>query len=262
MKYIYRRECFSKKLYGKELPVFSYKEIDSTNEEAKRFLADGSVEQALFVAESQTAGKGRRGRSFYSPAGKGIYMSLLFTTQEELSDVIFVTTAVAVIVACALEEVTSTPAVIKWVNDIYMNNRKVCGILTEAVLPTEQCHKTGVVVGIGINVSTDNFPDELRMVAGSLGVKAQEQEVKEALIQSVTEGLIDFLEHVKDHSCIEEYRKRSMVLGQSVICFDGAGSYEAKALDIDKQGGLIVETLSGERKVLHTGEITIRLCEP
>ena len=100
MKYIYRRECFSKKLYGKELPIFSYKEIDSTNEEAKRFLADGSVEQALFVAESQTAGKGRRGRSFYSPAGKGIYMSLLFTTQEELSDVIFVTTAVAVSLMC------------------------------------------------------------------------------------------------------------------------------------------------------------------
>lgn len=257
----YRCDNFPITLYGEKLPCFYLDKTDSTNEEAKRFLAQGGGRQALFIAGSQTAGKGRRGRSFYSPEGEGIYMSLVFCTKEELSDVIFVTTAASVFVARALEEVIHEPVAIKWVNDLYLKGRKVCGILTEAVLPTSQCPETGVIVGIGINVSTDSFPEGLKAVAGSLGIRNNAKEIKQQLIEEITRSLIDFIENVKDRSCLEEYKKRSMVIGQSITCSDGAGSYEATALDIDVNGGLIVERKDGERKVLHTGEITIRLCE-
>lgn len=256
-----RQEIFHTSLYGKELPVFYFDEIDSTNEEAKRFLSQGYAKQALFVAESQTAGKGRRGRSFYSPAETGLYMSLLFTTKEALEDVIFVTTAASVIVARAIETLTGETVKIKWVNDLYLRNRKVCGILTEAVLPTPQCGETGIVVGIGINVTTEHFPEQLAETAGSLGRKENADVTKARLTEEITKGLISFLENVKDRTCMEEYRRRSMVIGQSITCFDGAGSYEAFALDIDENGGLVVETAEGECKVLHTGEITIRLCD-
>ena len=261
MKRDYRREIFPTNLYGNELPVFYFDEIDSTNEEAKRFLTGEEGEQALFVANGQTQGKGRRGRTFYSPDGEGIYMSLLFSTTKELSDVIFITTAASVIVAKALEEIVSEPVSVKWVNDLYLNGRKICGILTEAVLPTPQFPKTGIIVGIGINVSTEYFPDELKETAGSLGVKENMQAIKTQLIETVTNGLVSFLTDAKKELYLEEYRKRSMVIGQQITCFDGAGSYEATALDIEQNGGLVVETQEGERKVLHTGEITIRLCD-
>ncbi len=251
---------FSKKLYERELPYFYLEETDSTNEEAKRFFNQQKGEQALFIAGTQTAGKGRKGRKFYSPAEDGIYMSLLFTPKDALEEVIAVTTAASVVVARAIEEVTGQRTLIKWVNDLFLGERKVCGILAEAVMPAEPGNKMAVILGIGINVSTRSFPEELKTVAGSLMVE-QTVLCKEKLICKITEGLLTFLEDVRDTSYLSEYRKRSMVLGKEIICYEGAECFFALALDVDDRGGLVIKTQSGEQKVLHSGEITIRLYE-
>ncbi len=253
------RERFHKKLYGKALPLFHYPETDSTNEAAKRLLQDGVHKQALLYADSQTNGKGRRGRTFYSPSGEGIYMSLLFTPEEALEDVISVTTATAVVVAEAIEKLTGQTVAIKWVNDLYVRERKVCGILAEAVLPQNAGDKTAIIVGIGINVSNQEFPKELDGIAGSLNMPNRDRQLRDDLIAEITVGLIQYLENIKDKSYLSRYRERSMVLGRRILCHEGNEQYPALALDIDEEGGLIVALENGERKCLHSGEITIRV---
>lgn len=252
---------FTCKLYNRELPLFYYLETDSTNEEAKRYHAEHKNAQALFIADAQTKGKGRRGRQFYSPAKDGIYMSLLFIPKEELSDVIAVTTAASVIAAQAIEEVTGQMAAIKWVNDVYVRERKVCGILAEAILPDEPGGCTAVILGIGINVYNRDFPEELEGIAGSLGEGSGNPEWKDRLIIRITEGLVDYLSNVANRSFMEEYRKRSMVLDKNITCYDGRDIYPAHAIDIEEDGGLVIITDAGERRTLHSGEITIRLKE-
>lgn len=253
------RGRFNKKLYGKDLPVLHYTVTDSTNEAAKRLLQDKSLKQALLYADAQTNGKGRRGRTFYSPSGEGVYMSLLFTPEEALDDVISVTTATAVIVAEAIEKLTGQTVAIKWVNDLYVRERKVCGILAEAVLPQNAGDKTAIIVGIGINVSNQSFPKELDGIAGSLNMPHRDRQLRDNLITEVAVGLIQYLENIKDKSYLSRYRERSMVLGRQVLCHEGNEQYPALALDIDEDGGLIVALENGKQRCLHSGEITIRV---
>lgn len=255
----YDKDSFAPMLYGEKLKLIFLKETDSTNEAAKRYLAQEKIRNALIVAKLQTAGKGRRGRTFYSPADEGIYMSLLFTPKEGLEDIIAVTTAASVIVARAIESVSGQKVSVKWVNDLYAGGRKICGILAEAVLPTDENDETAVILGIGINVGNESFPDELKDIAGSLHAGIQTNLWKKQLIQTITKGLCAFLEDIKNTSYLEEYRQRSMVIGREIICYEGNCTYCATATDIDERGGLVVIDEKGERKVLHSGEITIRL---
>lgn len=253
------KKCFCQKLYGNDIPVFHYKETDSTNEAAKRLLKNGSCKQALLYADSQTNGKGRRGRTFYSPPEEGVYMSLLFTPEEALENVISVTTATAVIVAEAIEKLTGQTVAIKWVNDLYVRERKVCGILAEAILPQNAGEQTAIIVGIGINVSNQAFPKELEGIAGSLNMPRQDRQLREDLIAEITSGFIQYLENMKEKTYLLRYRERSMVLGKRILCHEGNEQYPALALDIDEDGGLIVALENGERRCLHSGEITIRV---
>lgn len=151
-----------------ELKVFN--SIDSTNNEAKRMTADGFRGNALIVANEQTKGRGRLGRSFYSPKNTGIYMSFLFSTNAKLSGAVLVTTAAAVAVVRAIESLTNIRPMIKWVNDIYIGNKKVCGILTEAVTDVETGSMQSIIIGIGVNISTEDFPDDIAHTATSLNI--------------------------------------------------------------------------------------------
>lgn len=243
---------------NRELDVFVFDSIDSTNNEAKRHWKKNRKAPCLFVSDEQTGGRGRRGRSFYSPKGTGLYMSLLLHPEMGMEDSVHITTATAVIVARVLREMTNADIGIKWVNDLYLNGRKICGILTEAVLEPECNIAPAIVVGIGINLSTEMFPDEIQDVAGGLGTLGEAIDVN-SLTARITEGLLDFSQNMKDCSYINDYRKMSIVLGKEIRYTDKDALISARALDVDSEGGLIVELQNGSIKTLKSGEISVRL---
>lgn len=240
--------------------IFVYDTIDSTNDEAKRQWKEYKKAPCLFVSDEQTGGRGRRGRSFYSPKGTGIYMSLLIQPKTGLEDAVHITTATAVVVAKVLQDYTDEEIGIKWVNDIYAGNKKVCGILTEAVIEPDATEKPAVVVGIGINLSTVEFPEEIREIAGGLAVQDRDVDANE-LIARITKGVLAFSENMQDCTYVEDYRKMSVVLGREIRYNEGDAFVTARAIDIDSEGGLMVELSDGSVKVLKTGEITVRLEE-
>lgn len=243
--------------------IHVYKEIDSTNQEVKRRAIDGAPERMAILAEQQSAGKGRKGRGFYSPAGTGIYMSVLFRpTAEQSKDVVLITTAASVAVCRAIRTVLGEEPEIKWVNDVYFRGKKVCGILTEAVSDFESGHIGTVVVGIGINyrVPDDGFPEEIRDIAGA--VCGEDRMVpRNTLVAAILNELYSLYEGLSERTFIEDYRKLSNVIGKKVRFTSGESWVEAKALDVDQDGGLVVELENGETQVLRTGEITLRLNE-
>lgn len=243
--------------------IHVYKEIDSTNQEVKRRAIDGAPERMAILSEQQSAGKGRKGRAFYSPAGTGIYMSVLFRpTVEQSKDVVLITTAASVAVCRAIRTVLGEEPEIKWVNDVYFRGKKVCGILTEAVSDFESGHIGTVVVGIGINyrVPDNGFPEEIRDIAGA--VCGEDRMVpRNTLVAAILNELYSLYEGLSERTFIEDYRKLSNVIGKKVRFTSGKSWVEAKALDVDQDGGLVVELENGEKQVLRTGEITLRLNE-
>ncbi len=240
--------------------IYVYDTIDSTNDEAKRQWKENKKAPCLFVSDEQTGGRGRRGRSFYSPKGTGVYMSLLLQPTTGLEDSVHITTATAVIVAKVLKECTGAEVGIKWVNDLYLKDKKICGILTEAIMEPNLTEHPAVVVGIGINLSTEVFPEELKEIAGGLGAYGATADINR-LVAGITNSLLAFAENMQDCSYVEDYRKLSVVLGKEIRYNDGDALISARALDIDSEGGLMVERKDGSVKVLKTGEITVRLVE-
>ncbi len=237
----------------KGVKVISFAETDSTNNQAKAVAKEGYIGPMLFVAESQTAGRGRLGRSFYSPSATGLYMSYLYKIENGISDSVAVTGAAAVAVVRAIRELTDLTPKIKWVNDIFIGGRKVCGILTEAV--TDKQGVTSVVVGIGINISTDVFPDDIKSVAGSLGVALP----KDVLAKTVVKHLRKLIEELPQKTYLEDYKKHSCVLGREVVYIIQGVEHKATAVDIDNNGALVVEDKDGNLKTLSTGEISVKL---
>ena len=236
-----------------------HKELtDSTNEDAKRAFLENGLENGVFVADAQTAGKGRRGRSFYSPID-GIYMSVLFQSELGPEKVVKVTTAVSVLVAEVIERVTGKSVGIKWVNDLYYRNYKVCGILTEVIPNSDPNGHPAYIVGIGINLAGTGFPDELKNIAGVLYEESVTPEIKQEIIKGIVAGFENLLEHLEHYDYISAYRARSIVLGQEITCYEGNCVRNAKAVDIDDDGGLVIETEDGGCEVLRSGEITIRV---
>ena len=152
-----------------ETEIAIFDRLDSPNNEGKRRLANGLQKPLLVIAAEQTEGRGRMGRSFYSPADTGLYMSLALYAPEGFSGAVYTTTAAAVATARALETLSSLPVQIKWVNDLYLDGRKICGILTEAVTDFESGLVSGLVIGIGVNLRTPDgeFPEDIQKIAGS-----------------------------------------------------------------------------------------------
>jgi len=242
----------------RHLAVFCYDEIDSTNTEAKRMLMRGFSEDAVIVANKQTAGRGRLGRSFYSPAQTGIYVSYILHPNGTLEHLVSLTTAAAVAVDRAIRKLTDQKPEIKWVNDLYLDGKKICGILAETVTRQESQDGIGIVIGIGLNLSTEVFPAELSGIAGSL----QAPHIKKSrMIAAITEELFRLAEHPENQSYMEDYRAHSMVLGRHIVFAERETRTEALVTGIDDDGGLIVRLDDGTERVLFTGEISLRLSE-
>ena len=247
------------------IPIVIKKEMTSTNIEAKQAAALKPIHGMLFVAEQQTAGRGRRGRSFVTLKGKGIYMSLVLCPDVQSSDVIYLTTAASVAVVRAIQKLTGIETGIKWVNDIYKNGKKLCGILSEAVTDCESGQIDSIVVGIGINFSIDTqtIPEELKHIETAL-YEEDKEDIKgitrNQLIAEVVNQMLSLCKELSSHSFITEYKEHSILLGKEIDVIDGENQKRAKAVDIDEQGGLVVEYPDGKRQILHTGEVSIRKC--
>ena len=239
-----------------ELEVIVLESVDSTNSEAKRMLANGFSGSALIAANEQTGGRGRLGRSFYSPKNTGVYMSFLLHTDLKLADAVRVTTAASVAVVKALKSVSGIEAEIKWVNDVYVDGRKVCGILTEAVSDFETATAKSVIIGIGINTSTIDFPDDIKDRASSLGAS---EPIRNALIAATANELTALCEDLSDGAFIDFYRAHSMIIGRSIEFYANNERRTGKALDIDSSGALIVLLPDGRKTALSSGEVTVRL---
>ncbi len=233
------------------IEIKHYNSIDSTNSEAKRMLAENSGKDFLVLSDEQTAGRGRQGKSFYSPAETGIYMSLVLHPNKALQDVVYATTAAAVAVCCAIEDLTPLSPQIKWVNDIYLGTGKVAGILTEAFTDFETMVVTGVIIGIGININTKDFPGTVENPV-SLNVAIN----KNKLIAEVVNNIYE-LSRGKGSGYMEYYRQHSMVLGKRIAVTGNGEETNATALSVEDDGALKIRTDAGEIKTLKSG--TIRL---
>ncbi|MDO5794428.1 biotin--[acetyl-CoA-carboxylase] ligase [Turicibacter bilis] len=239
----------------KQFPIYVYQQIGSTNTEAKQQALNGAPHGTIILAEEQTQGRGRLGRKFYSPKGTGIYMSIILRPQLHLNQAIQVTTTVAVAVCRVIEKLTNQNPHIKWVNDIYLGKQKICGILTEAVTDFESGQVEFIILGIGLNVNTVDFPADLHEIAGSLNPK---DVTRNQLCAHLLNELFSLFSKLNDPQVLEEYKSKSNVLGNWITFMKNQESYEAFAEDINEQGGLIVRLKNDEKMILNSGEISIR----
>ena len=234
------------------MQIQALKSCPSTNTLARETALDAPRQPILITAEQQTAGRGRLGRQFHSPSGSGVYFSLLYPLNDALPSAVSVTCAASVAVMRAIRRLTGLQVAIKWVNDLLLDGKKICGILTEAVTVGAQ---TSLIVGIGINLRPCVFPDEIAQIAGSLN---QEELPRAELIAAVVSELIPFLQHPSDHSWLTDYRAHSCVLGRQILRVEEGVSLPCTAEAIDDNGGLWVRHSDGRLELLQTGEISIR----
>jgi BirA family biotin operon repressor/biotin-[acetyl-CoA-carboxylase] ligase len=233
--------------------------VNSTNSIAKELASRGAKEGTVIIAREQTEGRGRMGRVFYSPNSSGIYFSVILRPTLTLEDSLLITTATAVAVAQAIETVAGIKASIKWVNDIFIEDKKVCGILTEASLNFESGGLEYAVVGIGINIETKDFPENIRNTAGSIFQnKPGDAPVTSILVAEVLNNLAGCMNSLTDKKYLEEYRKRSFLIGKNIIVLKNSQEIPAKAVDVDEKARLVVEYEDHTKEALNSGEVSIR----
>lgn len=275
-----------------------FKEIDSTNTYAKRLLAecgnlrgpDGSLTEAgkkyhcsVIIAESQTAGRGRLGRTFISPEKTGIYISVIYAPQGGITNPARLTACAAVAICRAIKNVFGETSItgfepqIKWINDIFVGGKKVCGVLAEGVANFESGMIESAVVGMGINIKKNKtaFEGELADVVGTLE-DAVTQTSPDAPVPSLSRTLVaaeiagqvlkifeeDTSSPEAHKAIIKEYKDASFLLGQELTVYpligDEKSSYKATATDIDENAGLIVTLPDGTKRTLSSGEVTLK----
>lgn len=247
--------------YAGQLQLEIYESVDSTNILAKNHAIAGAPEGTVVIAEHQTKGKGRMGRKFFSPEGTGVYFSIVLRPGIPAEDALFLTTSAAVAVARAIEKISGNRTEIKWVNDIYCNGKKVCGILTEAGMNCEKQYLEYAIVGIGINVvkPEGDFPEDIRNRAD--GIFAENHDlgaVRNRLVAEVLNEFWAFYKQGDKKAYMEEYRKRSFLIGQQVYIMGDYQPEPVVVMDVDEEARLVVQCLDGTQKVLSSGEVSVK----
>ncbi len=243
-------------LKTENVKVCCYDETESTSTLSRQLINGGETGKLVITAERQTGGRGRNGKSFYSLNDGSVYMSVVLHPNLEFADAVGVTTAAAVAVNRAIELVTGKVTDIKWVNDLYYEGKKICGILCEAV--ASKGIVSSVIVGVGINLAECSFPDELKDIAGSLSCDSS---LRAQLVAAVADGLFSLEFGALSDEILGEYRRKSMVIGKKIDFYINGEKNTATAVGIDAQGGLIIEKSDGSTDVLRSGEISLRLSE-
>ena len=239
-----------------------YDTIDSTNTRAKELARNGAPHGTVLIAGHQTGGRGRKGRSFVSPAGMGVYLSVILRPQCLPTALMHLTCAVAVAMCDAVEQVAAFRPRIKWTNDLVFGKRKLGGILTE-LAPDP---KTGIldyaVIGIGINCcqKQEDLPPELQATAASLSMVAGRSIAPSQLAAAMVQALIRTDRSLLSDkaSIMTQYRQDCMTLGQPIVVLRGAEKQYGTALDLDPDGGLIVRFADGSVRTVTSGEVSVR----
>ena len=235
-------------------------ETESTNTLLKKMALEGATEGTIIIADRQTGGRGRMGRSFYSPEGTGIYMSILLRPEDmKPAEALKVTTMAAVAACDAVEEVCGKNAMIKWVNDIFIDGRKTMGILTEAAFGVHNKIEYAVL-GIGINAYApeDGFPEEIEKVAGAV-FDDKKEDGRNMLAASFINHFFDYYEERDNSDYSKRYREKSLAIGREIRVLSSEGEKRAIAMDVDDECRLIVKYPDETIEKLSSGEISIRL---
>ena len=240
--------------------VLYFDTIDSTNTKAQELAEKGYPSGTLVVADKQDSGKGRRGRSWVSPSGTGIFMTLMIKPDINPNNASMLTLVAALAVAKAITSVTGEEALIKWPNDIVVNGKKVCGILTE--MNAQFDYINHIVVGIGINVHNESFPEEISQMASSLMIEAGGKRFHRAQIIAETMSYFEqyydtFLKTQDLSALVREYDELLVNRNKSVRVLDPKEPFDGKAMGITPKGELIVETWES-RKLVSSGEVSVR----
>lgn len=240
--------------------VLYFDTIDSTNTKAQELAEKGYPSGTLVVADKQESGKGRRGRSWVSPSGTGIFMTLMIKPDINPNNASMLTLVAALAVAKAITSVTGEEALIKWPNDIVVNGKKVCGILTE--MNAQFDYINHIVVGIGINVHNERFPEEISQMASSLMIEAGGKRFHRAQIIAETMSYFEqyydtFLKTQDLSALVREYDKLLVNRNKSVRVLDPKEPFDGKAMGITPKGELIVDTWES-RKLVSSGEVSVR----
>ena len=233
-------------------------ETDSTNNYAKELAISGKRNRTVVITEKQNGGKGRLGRPFYSPEGNGLYMSVLCRPEINVDCAPLITSFTAVAVAKAIEKLSGQDVNIKWVNDVYMNGKKICGLRTDAGFDFEGGTVDYAVIGIGINVLGTDFPEELINIATSIEKETGLKISRNDLAAEVLNNLENMSCEIKNKKYLDTYRKKSNVIGKRIKVTYGSQVFYAEALDINENAALIVKTEDGI-KTLNSGEVSIKL---
>ena len=259
-KLIYTAEDV-KRYLAENLPVEVdvQREVTSTNTILKSLAEQGVPEGFVLIAQAQTAGKGRLGRSFHSPIGTGLYFSILLRPTCSAERSLFITTAAAVAVCQAMESLTDKKPLIKWVNDIYLDEKKICGILTEASINYETKGLNWAVLGIGINLAEPEggFPEDIRNIAGSLFSAPCPKDVAAQLAAEVINRFFALYKDVESGAFIDEYRGRSFLTGREIVFSRGNETFNGVVTGISDEAHLLVRLDSGEEQAFSAGEVQI-----
>lgn len=235
-----------------------FDEVDSTNEVAKKYLANSAPEGLIIVSDAQSNGRGRLGRSWYSEGGVGLYLSLLLKPDIAPLHYPQLTLMAAVAVIDAINEFSNLPATLKWPNDILLKGKKLCGVLAEYC---QNSNNNGAIIGIGINVNQPKFPEPLREIATSLRIENGKMVNRLELLRSVI-GHLDkeYQAFLADgaNPLTQKWTQRSDMFGKNVTLTQGTHIISGTALRLDENGNLILRTENGDEQSYSGGEVTCR----
>ena len=235
----------------------------STNMDVKRLGKEGAPEGTVLITEHQTAGRGRLGKQFFSPRGCGLYFSVLLRPVLPAKDAVLITVAAAVAMKRAVKSLTNLDTQIKWVNDIYGNNKKFCGILTEAAL-SPQGGISYAVLGVGVNLlpPPGGYPDDFAMRTTNLWELTNgtlPKDLKNQLISAFLNAFFDCYKNLGEKAYLAEYRAASCLIGKEIEILSGCFTGPAVALDIDDNANLVAQLPSGKTVTLSSGDVSIRI---
>lgn len=239
--------------------VLCFDSIDSTNTYAKQLARDGAPEGTTVIADHQTGGRGRLGRSFTSPAGMGIYMSIILRPECMPEELMHLTCAAAVAAGDAIVNIGCQMPSIKWTNDLVLCRRKLGGILTELSVDPSTRKVEWAIIGIGINCCQEeaDFPEEIRQIAISLHISPAKRLQLIAQIILTFHRMRPYMLMEKD-GIMEDFRHRCITIGQDISVLRGEEVRHGKAVDVDNDGGLVVVFPDGHQETVTSGEVSIR----
>lgn len=249
------------KYLDRDLKVSVYDELDSTNNYLKKLASDGEREGRVIIARSQSNGKGRMGKSFYSPEGSGVYFSVLLRPDVPAEKALFLTVMAAVAVAETAMKYTDGEISVKWVNDVYRDGKKICGILTEGSLSLETGGLDYAVLGIGINILTPNngFPEDIKNRAGAVFDENRvPNDIKSKILAEILNRFFRMYSG-EDTDYIERYKKYSFLTGKKIDVIYSDRTEPAFVLGITDDCHLVIKSENGEVKTLSSGDVSVRV---